>query len=202
MPLAGVEPASIQLRLTCLEGRPDTAAKLVSCDKCGKSFHKLPNQIARTKHNFCSRSCFVAFNQTGRRSHNRPKELTCMKCRTIFTRNKSHHSKLFCANCYTAPNLKMMTLAQFHELPSVKGKHPSWINAHIRSLNRIWNSHLTTKPCAVPGCEYSLHVELCHRKSIQSFPKTALVGEVNHHNNVVQLCRNHHWEFDRGILHI
>ena len=49
-------------------------------------------------------------------------------------------------------------------------------------------------------CGYSKHVDICHKKSIHKFPDTALVKEVNDKNNLVKLCRNHHWEFDHGLL--
>ena len=34
----------------------------VSCQKCGKTFNKDPQRIAKTKHNFCSRSCAAKWN--------------------------------------------------------------------------------------------------------------------------------------------
>jgi 5-methylcytosine-specific restriction endonuclease McrA len=85
-------------------------------------------------------------------------------------------------------------------LPSLAGKHPSWLNSNIRNLNRTWNKELTKLPC--PVCGYAIHVELCHKIPISKFPKTATLGEVNHPSNIIQLCRNHHWEFDHGILEL
>lgn len=34
----------------------------VSCANCNKEFYKLPNQIKKTKNNFCSKSCAATFN--------------------------------------------------------------------------------------------------------------------------------------------
>ena len=34
----------------------------VICEECGKTFDKLPSQIAYTNHNFCSRSCAGLYN--------------------------------------------------------------------------------------------------------------------------------------------
>jgi len=36
--------------------------KEVSCAQCATTFLKLPNQIAKTKNNFCSKSCAATFN--------------------------------------------------------------------------------------------------------------------------------------------
>jgi hypothetical protein len=51
-------------------------------------------------------------------------------------------------------------------------------------------------------CGYDLHVELCHVQSIKSFPLNALVSEINALSNLRVLCRNHHWEFDHGVLRL
>lgn len=41
-----------------------TTKKKVICANCGKIFEKLPNQIKKSKNNFCSRSCNVTYNNT------------------------------------------------------------------------------------------------------------------------------------------
>lgn len=51
-------------------------------------------------------------------------------------------------------------------------------------------------------CEYSLHVQACHRRSVASFALTATIAEVNALDNLVWLCPNHHWELDNGHLSI
>lgn len=58
------------------------------------------------------------------------------------------------------------------------------------------------KPQACLVCGYETFIEVCHIKSITSFPDTALVGEVNDLNNLIFLCPNHHKEFDSGLLAI
>jgi predicted nucleic-acid-binding Zn-ribbon protein len=80
---------------------------------------------------------------------------------------------------------------------SVKGKHPSWINSHIRQFNRSWNRLKTKLPCN--NCGYTKHVELAHIKAVSSFDKTTTLGEINSPDNVIQLCPNCHWEFDNSI---
>jgi len=53
--------------------------------------------------------------------------------------------------------------------------------------------------CAI--CGYTNHYEICHIKSVSSFPPDALiVKEINNINNLIALCPNHHWEFDNDIL--
>lgn len=47
----------------CLHDHITTKKKVV-CANCGKIFEKLPNQIKKSKNNFCSRSCNVSYNNT------------------------------------------------------------------------------------------------------------------------------------------
>ena len=89
-------------------------------------------------------------------------------------------------------------LSEYHNNASLKGKHPSWKNAHIRSLARYWNKELAQFPCQ--HCGYSKHVEFAHIKGIATFPETTTIGEVNDPSNILILCRNCHWEFDHKIL--
>lgn len=179
----------------------------LNCKNCNRKFDKLLHLFKRSKNHFCSRSCAAKFNNKGV-AHNPPRERICKNCNSIFftskTRNLKYHRSIYiCPDCKAKEIsffdfIKGKTLGEYHELPSVKGKHFSWINSHIRALNRSWNKALTKKPCH--NCEYSRHVELCHIKAISTFPKTATVGEINHKLNVVQLCRNCHWEFDHGLI--
>lgn len=72
-------------------------------------------------------------------------------------------------------------------------------HARIRQLaRRAYRDYGLPLQCAV--CDYSLHVEICHKLSISEFPATALVKEVNARDNLLCLCPNHHWEFDHGFL--
>lgn len=90
------------------------------------------------------------------------------------------------------------TLGIIHSRLSVKSKHPSWANSYVRVNNRRVNKVLIKLPCQ--NCGYDKHVELCHIRAITDFPDTATLGEVNAKENVIQLCRNCHWEFDHGLL--
>ena len=143
---------------------------------------------------FCSRSCSAQYtNKRRSKDTYRQPEGSCRVCgvaiRTRQTWCDEH-----------VPDYKNKTVSEYRERDSVKDKHPSWRNSHIRLFNRNWNKDLITKPCA--NCGYDKHVELCHIKAVSSFPNNALLSEVNHPDNNIQLCRNCHWEFDHGMLDI
>jgi len=69
----------------------------------------------------------------------------------------------------------------------------------LRVSTASW-THGLLKQCAI--CNYSMHVDACHRKAINSFPDDALIQEINNTTNLIGLCKNHHWEFDHGFLNI
>ena len=172
----------------------------VICTYCKKSFFKEENQIAKTKRNFCSRKCSNTFYR-GEHSPNPPKLRICKKCAGEYICANGYRSEAYCKSCrseVTSESFKLVTLEQIHASLHLKNKHPSWFNAQVRGFNRQWNKHLLKLPCA--HCGYKPHVELCHRKAITLFTETATLGEVNDPSNVIQLCRNHHWELDHGLL--
>ena len=175
----------------------------VNCKSCNKEFEKRNTEIIRHPNNFCSRSCSAKFNNKGKQK-NPPKERVCKKCGLKFKSGPHNkRSKVLCLSCREifdtrTKYLKSKTLKEYHELLSVKGKHPSWKNAHIRCLNRSWNKDILGHKCKI--CGYDKHIEYCHIKSVTSFPETAKLEEVNHPTNNVVLCPNHHWELDNGII--
>ena len=59
---------------------------------------------------------------------------------------------------------------------------------------------LSGKPKTCFVCAYNRHTEVCHRKPVNQFAGSVMVSEINHLDNLVALCRNHHWELDHGIL--
>ena len=145
---------------------------------------------------FCSRSCAASLNNKGR-TRNLPKARQCKKCGKDYFKSRS----IFCASCRDQRSTSLYqskTLAEYQSMLSVKGKHPSWINAHVRNFNRSWNKELTKLPCQ--SCGYSRHVELCHKVAVSSFPLSTTLGKVNDPRNILVLCRNCHWEYDNGLL--
>lgn len=144
---------------------------------------------------FCSRSCSASYN-----NKTKPKRLPIKRvcsCGKSFT-PKLKSSRRLCESCQkirmNSDKYKAMTLKDYHSKLSVRNKHPSWKNSHVRIFNKLWNNNLLRQPCS--RCGYTKHVELCHIKAITDFPETATLGEVNSPQNNKVLCPNCHWEFD------
>lgn len=140
---------------------------------------------------FCCRSCAAKYNNV--HFPKRKIERKCTKCddlvfTTRHTLCKTHWDE------YKERKHHDKTIGEYRNYKSVKGKHPSWIHAHIRSFARSWLKDLANSPCA--HCGYDKHVELAHIKAVTDFDDNALLREVNHRDNVLPLCPNCHWEFD------
>ena len=140
---------------------------------------------------FCSRTCSA---QLTNRESPRRKRIHFCACGA-----PKRGSNNRCSACYER-NLfgQSTTLSQVRERSLANHQHASWANAQVRSLGRQLHRSILALPCH--NCGYSKHVELCHIRAITSFPLTATLREVNDASNVVQLCRNCHWEFDHGHL--
>jgi hypothetical protein len=147
---------------------------------------------------FCSRSCAASYTNKVSPKRKLKKKCSHEDCECIVRNYRS----ILCENHYQErfKNKKEIilqtTVGEYRERNKLH--HRSSIHAHIRGFARNWFKDLIKKPCA--ACGYDKHVELCHIKPMSSFSDDSLVGEVNHKDNIVQLCPNCHWEFDNGLL--
>ena len=143
---------------------------------------------------FCSRKCSIK-NPTPRIG----KEWTCKECLTKFRTSAKHRCKNKCRICVKSIKERSnnRTLKDIRDKSKYYKQHRSSLHSAVRAHCRTNNKSIITK-CQV--CDYSVHVELCHIKDIVSFADSATIAEVNHPDNILVLCRNHHWEFDNEYL--
>lgn len=156
--------------------------KCIHCDK------------ETTNPKFCSKSCAAHVNNTI--FPKRKLDRKCMLCDNIVKSYRHYRCEFHMDewNEQKRQNWKTKTLGELRNGFAVRGKHPSWIHAQVRSYCRTWLRHLLKESCR--HCGYSKHLELAHIKAISSFPDSATLGEVNSESNVIPLCPNCHWEFD------
>lgn len=161
-----------------------------NCKTCGKEFRRKASDI-RSENVFCSHSCAATFNNTGNRKHGKDKYNNCPPCGA-----KKRQSSKQCKSCHIKSKA---TLTRTTKGELFKDK--SWANArssiqtHARKV--LENSD---KPKQCKACNYDLHVDCCHIRDVSDFPDSALINEINALDNLVWLCKNHHWEFDHGYL--
>jgi hypothetical protein len=56
--------------------------------------------------------------------------------------------------------------------------------------------------CCMITCSYATHIDVAHIKPVCEFTDDNTVAEINKKENLMGLCKNHHWEFDNGYITI
>lgn len=88
-----------------------------------------------------------------------------------------------------------MTKGELKEIGKHPYHHKSIITRHAR---KTYEKSDKPKSCCV--CGYSKYIDIAHKTPVADFPDDAKVKEINHIDNLVALCKNHHWELDHGEL--
>jgi hypothetical protein len=148
---------------------------------------------------FCSQSCGTTFNnlnkKTGKAKAGIKKKCKVTGCDNFIPR----HGKQFCIECRIEKDkaLTYLTNPTKSELQySIRSSPYSYIRYHARQVvAKDW-----IKECY--NCKYSKHVELAHIKGIAEFSNESRINEINEPSNLMFLCPNCHWEFDRGRLEL
>ena len=144
-----------------------------------------------TNPKFCSRTCAATYNNV--HFPKRKLERKCSECTDLVFSHRHTKCESHWKN-YKENKYQNRTLGEYRNLESVKGKHPSWLHAHIRGFARSWLKELAKEECK--HCGYNKHVELAHIKAVSGFSDDTLLSEINSKDNVIPLCPNCHWEFD------
>lgn len=168
---------------------------IITCKQCGKEKERSAKAAAKSLNHFCSKSCAASYNNkhSPRRPKAKPLTNRCRGCGKLI-RKKTQH----CKNCI---NLKL-------HLPGGKPLEEKTLGETIclkgSNRYRVIRDHAVKVVSDVPNvcliCGYEKHINICHLKPIHSFELTDKVGEINAKENLVKLCRNHHWELDHKIL--
>lgn len=165
-----------------------------NCKNCQKLIPvKKTSKNTWTK--FCNRSCAASYNN--KKYPKRQLEGICSECNV-----QCASSKKYCSSC-----LEIMRKESYHKWSEMTlGEYKGSGNAnyasgypYIRALARkkyIKNNN--DHSCKI--CQYDKHIDVCHIKGISSFSLSATIAEINHIDNLIGLCKNHHWELDNGYL--
>lgn len=150
---------------------------------------------------FCNNSCSSSFlnrSENGRKT-GRKKGVgkPCKFCGKEVRQRKNR----FCDNC--SGNLTKTVTGKYIRFD--KATKADILTNDTQRYRRIRNhAHYLAKKQGILDqcqiCGYSTHVECAHKKAIRDFPETATIAKINALSNLVGLCRNHHWEFDHGMI--
>ena len=137
---------------------------------------------------FCSRSCAAKVNNVLV-----PKRRPSGNCSTCGTSVPRRHR--YCPK--HRPN-KPLDRSQPIRTVADGSDHPACRYARLRQdARRLYQSAF---PYRCSRCGYDKHIEVCHKRSLTSFPLETPISVVNSLDNLVGLCPNCHWEFDHGLL--
>jgi len=190
------------------------------CLECGSLIEikegQIPSEVRKKK--FCDHSCAAKYNNKKYPKRSGQKYGECKNCgeQIKFKKQKKggYSPRKYCSDCLKTVRVEHANSSAWHDFPPLAFEEQS--KAEVKRRNhdaRLWwsnriNSHArkvykeSGKPYVCNYCGYSLHVDICHIKDIKEFPDEALVKDINDPNNLVALCKNHHWEFDNGYLDI
>ena len=104
-----------------------------------------------------------------------------------------------CDSCKKSIAYEKHKLTPFSEYAYKKHKAAKW--AKVR-----WWSNIIMKRLPIPYkcalCNFNCKLHVCHIKPISSYTEDTLCGVINHPNNLIYLCPNHHVLFDSGVIDI
>lgn len=157
----------------------------MNCKNCDK---ETPNP------KFCSLSCSSSYSN--RQNPKRQKsEKFCKRCKKSLGNIDYFSARILCSNCKSEQiSWDTLTLAEARKQGNSNGNA-----AYIRTLSRKkFIASGRQLKCSI--CQYDYHVDICHIKGISSFADESLISEINSMDNLIALCKNHHYEFDTGFL--
>ena len=148
---------------------------------------------------FCSRSCSTSYNnvhkKTGKSKSGIKKQCKTEGCENCIPK----HGKQFCVECRAKKDASLFYLkdpTKKEMTYSLKSSPYSYIRWHARTIV----AKQRTKQCQL--CGYSKHAELAHIKGISNFTDDSKLSEINNPSNLIFLCPNCHWEYDRGMIEL
>ena len=158
------------------------------CLACGLVIHVGSGKVSETKKKkFCDNSCAATLNNKGvrRRTRCEPRTFACEKC----FRTLPNGLSVRCLQC----RLYGLTKGELFTSRSWQAAR-SAIQAQARELYLFRGNRQCFE------CGYDSHIEVCHLRSVASFPPETKISEINDPKNLIGLCRTHHWEYDHGLL--
>jgi predicted restriction endonuclease len=124
---------------------------------------------------FCSKRC--------------RKRVNLCKCGT-----RKWYDSIYCAKCYREQKKSNLTL----EESLYYGSKRATIYCAVRQRARTVAKQLGWSSCYI--CGYGPNIQIAHIKPINTFPLSAPINLISDVTNIVPLCPNCHFEYDRGLL--
>lgn len=172
------------------------------CKECEQPIKVKEGQKIREvrKKCFCDRSCAAKYNN---RAH--PKREPVNGKHTLFTTKEPRKVRCECGNEFLVKGKSKRLCPECRNLDKVgsllKGeifqRRKNWQSARSAIQKHARMTYIRSgNPLSCKVCGYSKHIEVAHIVPVSSFGDEAKVCEINHPDNLMALCPNHHWEHD------
>lgn len=174
--------------------------------KGGNVLHKCHNEecsVETSNPKFCSQKCAAKTNNI--KFPKRKPEHKCKRCSKNVSAKKYYCSDE-CKIKYKEENSKKYEVElkilkkTLGEVKKTSSEHQNKFVSVRTSARLVYKRAKLPQSCYI--CGYDKHIRICHRKAISDYDDSVLIGEINHIDNLVALCPNHHWEFDNKLLNI
>lgn len=184
------------------------------CKFCGSVIEvKEGQKVAEARRKkFCNHSCAARYNNRGVNRHGgrqrviRKRTGKCERCDCEIRyrdRGAGYVRRKYCDVCVplVAVESRGQSLVESSEKEELRKRSSNWTSYRASISNharKIYAQSDRPSMCAI--CGYDRHVDICHKRPVSEFPDSATIAEVNDIDNLVALCKNHHWELDHGFL--
>lgn len=118
----------------------------------------------------------------------------CDRCNVTYVLKENRSQ--YCYKCRSLVKIEQSTGGKtigHYRSKNTENGHRSWLLSEIRKHCRTMNKHRIDE---CQACGYARRVERCHVRGLAEWPDETLVSVINHPDNVLILCPNHHTEFD------
>lgn len=161
------------------------------CKFCQEPIPVLNGQkVSRVKRKqFCNHSCQARFQQSAKK-----KNYSCRFCKAPVRTKAS-----VCRPCSDdlRRTISKKTKAELIKMSRYWVQWRSAVTKHARQ-----SYERSKKPMECIICGYNYHVDICHLKSVSDFSGDSTIEQINDPSNLEALCKNHHWEFDHGLIEV
>ncbi len=166
--------------------------------------HRKVKDIRRKK--FCNRSCAAIYNNSHYPKRHCTQSTTgvCQTCGiTIYylkrSDGKGYSVRRYCDRCRAIRKINGRMLVDETMKGELFARTKNWQSARtIIRYNAKVSYMKSSKPLLCNMCGYDKHVNIAHIKGVSEFSDSTLISVINHPDNLVALCPNHHWEYDHN----
>ncbi len=166
---------------------------------------------------FCDRSCSASFNNKKRKNI----QEILNKEHILSNIKEATNIKQLCMNLGYAdynweasvkiqevlPNINELLYENVFINSKTKGQLyedcKDWQSARsiiTKHAQRVFKKSDKVKQCVF--CNYDKTYHVAHIKPVKDFDDNATIREINHIDNLIALCPNHHWEFDNYLIEL